>query len=567
MGQKTIFCILTIIMISIPLIAQEQESPKSSPLTSTQVDSLLDRDYAYRKKPHIAISSFTNANAQAKEAEFGRMVSSMLATALRNKTNFIVLERGELQEILREQAFEISGLTKEKTQELGEIYNVEVILIGDVSLINNTLHIDARLIETKSSEIVVAVYGTCQDLKQIRNVVEELAKELEQTYLRQWMGSISMTSQPTGVEVYLENRFIGFTDVQKPLKITNLLEGTYHLKFICGGYYDWEGVIAILAKMERTVKVSLIAKPGSMNIYSEPAGARIFLDNNPVGRTPMSLKKVAEGEHEIRLVKENYKEWTQKVVVRSFQPTDVKATLEVSPGLLTVNSDPSEADIYFKGKFIAKTPHTLSNIPPGEVVVRVKKDGYEEWTSSVLIQPNKHEILDAVLEEKVGTLSITSLPEGATVYLRKQGQGKRQKVGKTPILNFNATIGNYTIEVEKKDYFNDGKPTFVAHKQLTDVRFELKEKPGAIFVETTPPNARVFLDGAYKGRSPFLLDNIVKGEYQVTMSLPYAERTKKTIVEPNRQSDVKANFKKSKNYIFAITSIGIAGLLFHILAN
>ena len=106
-----------------------------------------------------------------------------------------------------------------------------------------------------------------------------------------------------------------------------------------------------------------------MNIYSEPKGARIFIDNNFMGQTPMSLKKVAEGDHEIRLVKENFKEWMQRVIVHSFKPTDVKAVLEVSPGILTVNSSPPGAMIHFKGKYVAQTPHTLSNITPGEIVI------------------------------------------------------------------------------------------------------------------------------------------------------------------------------------------------------
>ncbi|HEX9654491.1 MAG TPA: FlgO family outer membrane protein [bacterium] len=572
MRKKSILCISALLLLFTPLLSQETQEPQSASqpavFDSTEVDSLSEIVRLFRKKPHIAILPFTNANTQAKEAEFGRTVSSMLATALRNETNFVVLERNELHKILAEQVLETAGLTKEQTQELEKVYNVEVILVGDVSLINSTLHIDARLIATRSSEIVVALYGTCHDLKQIREKVEELAKQLEQTYLRQWMGKISIASQPAGAEVYLDDKFLGLTTDEQPLEIPDLLEGTYNLRLIRGGYFDWDGQIAVLAKMERTVRVALIGKPGSMNINSEPADAQIFLDNNPVGRTPMSLKQVAEGEHEIRLVKENFKEWRQKVVVRSFQPTDVKATLEVSPGMLTVNSTPPGAEIYFKGSRVATTPHTLSNIPPGEIVIRVDKDGYEEWASAVLIQPNQHEFMDVILKEKVGTIAITSRPEGATVYLQRSDRGVPTAIGETPILNYTAAIGFYSIEIEKEDYFTGHQQIAVAHKQLTELKVVLEERPGSILVETTPPNARVSLNGAYRGRSPFVLDDITKGDYEVTMSLPYDDdKTERILVEPNRQALAKANFKKSKRYILGISAIGVAGLLFHILAN
>ncbi len=565
--KKYKIIILIIFSLSFTLMAQEENNRPSPSFTPVSPDTLLEENYIFRTKPNIAVIPFTNTNTQAKETEYGRTVSAMLATALRSQTNFIVLERSELNKILSEQTLGLSGLTQEMAQTLGELYNVEVVLGGDVSLIDHTLHIDARLIETNSSKIVVALYATCQDLKLIRNVVDNLAKELEQTYLRQWMGSISINSQPAGTEVYLDGKYIGLTNDQQTLEISELLEGTYNLKLIRGGYDDWESEIIVLSKMERSVKISLIAKPGAMNIYSSPEGAKIYVDNNFMGETPQSLKKVAEGEHEIRLVKENYKEWTQNVTVRSFQPTDVKATLKVSPGILTVNSKPTDANVYFKGQFIAKTSHILSNIPPGEIVIRVEKDGYEEWTTSVMIQPNKHEVLDIVLKEKVGTLNITSRPEDVEVYIRNAQGLERKKIGDTPILNFTTSIGNYVIDVEKKDYFSSRKTVSVMHKQLSSVSFELKEKPGSIFVETNPSKARIFLDGTFKGRSPLHIDNIPKGEYQINMGLPYDQEEKMITVETNRQTTVSASFSKPEDYMISMTSIGMVAILFHLLAK
>jgi TolB-like protein len=549
MNSKTfVLCILSLI-ISVPILGQM--------VSISESDSLLEDKYLFRNKPNIAVLPFYDANAQAKEVEFGRTVSAMLATALRSNTNFIVLERGELSQILTEQAVGISGITQEISQSLSDLYNVEVLLSGDVSLINSTLHIDARLIETASAKIVVALYSTCQNLTNIREVVVGLAKQLEQTYLRQWMGSISINSEPAGAEVYLDGNYLGMTSADSPYTINDLLEGTYALKFIRGGYYDWEGEISVLAKMERSVKVSLIAKPGAMNIYSEPDSAEIYVDNNYMGVTPLSLKKVAEGEHEIRLVKEKFKEWTQRVFVRSFQPTDVKATLEVSPGILTISSFPPGAEINFKGKFVAHTPHTLSNLTPGEVVVNVEKELYEPWTTSVYISPNSHETLDIVLKEKKGEFTISSNPAEADVYLIRPDEAGRQFIGTTPLLNYEMTIGDYIIEVEKEDYFSNQKNITVNHDQLTNIGIELAEKPGTIFVTTSPENARVYLDGIFKGRSPIELDKIPRGTYQFSLGMPYAEHDQTINVQPNQQTQITNTFKKSKNYIIPATAMGV----------
>jgi len=528
----------------------------SQVISISETDSLLEEDYIFRSKPNIAVLPFYDANAQAKEVEFGRTVSAMIATALRSNTNFVVLERGEINQILTEQAVGISGITREMSQSFSDLYNVEVLLSGDVSLINSTLHIDARLIETSTAKIVVALYSTCQDLKNIREVVVRLAKEIEQTYLRQWIGSVSIISEPAGAEVYLNDNYIGLT-TDEPLAISDLLEGNYALKFIRGGYYDWEGTISVLSKMERFVKVSLIAKPGAMNIYSEPAGAEIYVDNNMIGITPLSLKKVAEGEHEIRLVKEKYKEWTQRVIVRSFQPTDVKATLEVSPGMLTINSIPSGAEINFKGNFVAQTPHTLSNLKPGEVVVQVEKENFESWTTSVYISPNSHETLDIVLKEKRGKFTVTSLPALAAVYMIQPGEMGTDFIGTTPILNFESTIGEYVIEVEKEDFFSKRKSIWVHHNELTNVAIELEEKPGTILVSTSPVNARIYLNDSFMGRTPLHLEKIPKGTYNFKMGMPFARDEQIITVQPNQQTTINNSFKKSNDYLIPATAIGV----------
>ena len=121
--QKTIFTILIVVFLSVPLVGQEAALPESTQPDSTEIGSLSEKEPAYRKKPHIAILPFTNANAQAKEAEFGRTVSAMLATALRNQTNFIVLERNELHQVLTEQV--LPGIRIDQRANAGSGKNIQ----------------------------------------------------------------------------------------------------------------------------------------------------------------------------------------------------------------------------------------------------------------------------------------------------------------------------------------------------------------------------------------------------------------------------------------------------------
>jgi len=187
----------------------------------------------------------------------------------------------------------------------------------------------------------------------------------------------------------------------------------------------------------------------------------------------------------------------------------------------------------------------------------VEKEDFEPWTTSVFISPNSHETLDIVLKEKKGRFTVSSKPERASVYLVSPGSTERQFIGTTPLLNYEATIGTYVIEVEKEDYFNNQKEIVVEHNLLTDVGIDLEEKPGTIFVSTTPENARVYLDGSFKGRTPIELYEIPKGTYQFSMGMPFDEYEQDITVTPNQQTKINNSFKKSKDYLIPATAIGV----------
>ena len=118
-------------------------------------------------------------------------------------------------------------------------------------------------------------------------------------------------------------------------------------------------------------------------------------------------------------------------------------------------------------------------------------------------------------------------------------------------------MNEYIIEVEKEDYFSNQKDIVVLHNELTDVGIELEEKPGTILVSSTPENARIYLDGSFKGRSPIQLVQIPKGTYQFYMGMPFAEYEQTITVQPNQQTKINNTFKKSKDYLIPATAIGV----------
>jgi hypothetical protein len=67
---------------------------------------------------------------------------------------------------------------------------------------------------------------------------------------------------------------------------------------------------------------------GHLSVDSRPVGARVFLDNKPIGVTPLAVPSVRAGEHAIRLEREGYRLWTSTVRVVSGEQNKVTASLD-----------------------------------------------------------------------------------------------------------------------------------------------------------------------------------------------------------------------------------------------
>ncbi|WP_456472622.1 PEGA domain-containing protein [Methanocaldococcus sp.] len=72
--------------------------------------------------------------------------------------------------------------------------------------------------------------------------------------------------------------------------------------------------------------------------------------------------------------------------VRSGETTTVSATLTEETGSLFVESDPSGAEIYIDGDYKGKTPKTISELSPGTHTLKLRMDGYSDYTKDVEIK-------------------------------------------------------------------------------------------------------------------------------------------------------------------------------------
>lgn len=193
------------------------------------------------EKPRIAVLPFADTNTQAKNEGYGEAISGMLMTDLINGNIFQVIERSEIDKMMNELAFQISGAVDANTaKQIGAILGVDILVFGTIAKFDELVETDIRLVDPAHGEAILAEHESCKSGAGIRDMVMSLAAKIENRYLTKEKSIIDINSKPAGATVYIDDSNAGVT----PLK-TGVNPGQHTIKIFKTNYNDWEKVVQV----------------------------------------------------------------------------------------------------------------------------------------------------------------------------------------------------------------------------------------------------------------------------------------------------------------------------------
>lgn len=158
---------------------------------------------------------------------------------------------------------------------------------------------------------------------------------------------------------------------------------------------------------------------GRLLIRSTPAGARAFVDDRDVGRTPAAVRDVAAGAHRVRVTHDGFATEERSVTISRRRPTQaitialkrpapvargakaasvIPRTAAGVAGVLVVDSRPAGAKVFLDGKLVGTTPMSMSTVTAGEHTIRLERDGYRQWSTPVRVLATGQNRVAASLE-------------------------------------------------------------------------------------------------------------------------------------------------------------------------
>lgn len=276
-------------------------------------------------------------------------------------------------------------------------------------------------------------------------------------------GDVTVSSTPDGARIVLDGKDTG---LKTPAKISGLSLGTHQLRLEREGR-ESRGTEVLLteAQPSSAVALDLPTEQAALEVVTAPAGADVFIDGKPVGKSPAAAPALEPGiEHQVRVVLAGYLDQTLPVKLEPGKTKQLsfalktKAEGEARPPVdntTTVGTGGKKEPAHPAGKVFTVQ---LSSTPAADVSVDGKPKGRTPVTLKLPAGAHKLQFTDAAAQLNVSE-SLNVAKDSSESFKFEKGKlafnvepwahvyllGKR--VGTTPMRPLELYEGNYKVRL------------------------------------------------------------------------------------------------------------------------
>ena len=344
--------------------------------------------------------------------------------------------------------------------------------------------------------------------------------------------SFTITSTPAGAEIWLAPHGGAYVDQLKNTNPGNntiiVAPGAYDIKLTLGGYLDYIfSNQTITAGQALSLDATLTLAPG-LSISSTPTGAEIYLALSP--GTPLdqglttipggrTISNLVTGTYNVRLTLPGYQDWTGTVDTIAETVVPLSATFA---GSANITSTPSGAEIFINDVDQGvTTPHIFTGMTDGSYSLKLTLLHYYDLTDTFTITAGTTTNVSKTLNPSTGTLSISSTPSGASIYI----DNTLQPGITTPANILYLSPGSHTYRLTLAGYADTSGSFTITAGITTNLPVTFL---GSLNVSSTPSGATIYIDNVLQPgiTTPATITGLSAGSHTYKLTLTgYADYT------------------------------------------
>ena len=195
--------------------------------------------------------------------------------------------------------------------------------------------------------------------------------------------TLKVTSDPVGAAVLLNGATRGTT----PCTIDRIPSGTVDIEVSLKGFAPHRSQLVLKAGDVVDVAAPLKAVPSALTVHSIPEQARLYVNNQYRGDTPVVLTNLPPGEYRLRAEKRGYEADARNITLKPEDQITEEFRLQHNTGGLVVITEPPGAKIFVDDEEAGTTEPSAANpqlseplrvnyIGRGDHLLRLVKPGF-----------------------------------------------------------------------------------------------------------------------------------------------------------------------------------------------
>lgn len=425
-------------------------------------------------RKNLAVFQFASRGVTDIEAS---AISDRIRNEFAKADAYKILERGLMEEILKEQAFQLSGACSESSclVEAGQLLAVHYIAGGSVTRVGNLSTIEARIVDVESGEIVKNVIedymGPIENLLvyTTKTVVQKLLGASDASSAIALIGTsdLLVKSSPPGGTIYIDDKPIG--DVT-PFTIKGLPEGEFRIKVKKDNLMG-EQLIKIGANEIKSIDLNLQQEKYTIRIYTEPSEVEIYFNSTLKGKSPIDITVTDTSRmYIVKLVKPLFKtiidtvNFTKSTMLRlnyNLKPCGSLVIGDIRNTILFINDEQVWAGkINNESKFqysfsVFPDVLTVRQLNLSDYKIRIVKEYHEPFEITIKFTESNRVIRIAPqFVKKEGAIEIVNGSVPINGELSGKNYNKGFNLNSSQKASFMLPYGDYTLYATAKNYFS-----------------------------------------------------------------------------------------------------------------
>jgi hypothetical protein len=164
-------------------------------------------------------------------------------------------------------------------------------------------------------------------------------------------GIVECVTEPAGATVQVNGIVRGNT----PCVIERVPKGHAMFVFKLKGYEDAKRELRVVPGDRQTLSLPLVGKPAKLSVISYPDGAKVTLDDNYAGKTPLTISPLKPGVHTIKAELAGFAPVFKTVLIQNGGEVTEEFKFESILGWIELTTIPPGAKISLDGKVVGHT--------------------------------------------------------------------------------------------------------------------------------------------------------------------------------------------------------------------